>query len=317
MHSSWTWCCLIDRCRPWGGVVVLLRREDGDHADGEMKGGRKREQLRAAKTWRRWFGGEGRAEGQVSLGESQSGESSCSQSRGRGVRLCPLLRKSRRPRSCHTRVHSPGSVPFPRPRGVDTGSPPTRLRASRLQIHRDGQRVARERRVLSYLRVDAPPSGPCSRRAHPYMLSLRASRAPSLRYLPQHRPGPRPPHRRAAFLRLLTTMSAQTVEITVPKTGKKIRVPTGLFINNEFVASVDSKETIPCVFPVHVPRCSNTFLPLRPVRGSSRRMVSSILAPPPFPRRSSCRLAGAAARIVRADHVRAATGASTRPPRTS
>ena len=59
-------------------------------------------------------------------------------------------------------------------------------------------------------------------------------------------------------------MSAQTVDITVPRTGKTIRVPTGLFINNEFVASVDSKETIPCVFHVHVARCSTPFLPLAP-----------------------------------------------------
>lgn len=43
-------------------------------------------------------------------------------------------------------------------------------------------------------------------------------------------------------------MSAPTVEITVPKTGKTIKVSTGLFINNEFVPSVDSKETIQCVF---------------------------------------------------------------------
>lgn len=37
---------------------------------------------------------------------------------------------------------------------------------------------------------------------------------------------------------------AQAVEITVQATGRKIKIPTGLFINNEFVPSVDSKETI-------------------------------------------------------------------------
>ncbi|GBE79170.1 NAD-aldehyde dehydrogenase [Sparassis latifolia] len=38
-------------------------------------------------------------------------------------------------------------------------------------------------------------------------------------------------------------------EIKVPATGKTIKVPTGLFINNEFVDSVDSKERIDCVNP--------------------------------------------------------------------
>ena len=37
---------------------------------------------------------------------------------------------------------------------------------------------------------------------------------------------------------------AQPVTITVPATGKTISVPTGLFINNEFVPSVDSTEKI-------------------------------------------------------------------------
>lgn len=39
-------------------------------------------------------------------------------------------------------------------------------------------------------------------------------------------------------------MSAGIAEITVPATGKKIKVQTGLFINNEFVPSVDSQEKI-------------------------------------------------------------------------
>ncbi|KZT74575.1 aldehyde dehydrogenase [Daedalea quercina L-15889] len=43
--------------------------------------------------------------------------------------------------------------------------------------------------------------------------------------------------------------SAPTVEIAVPKTGRKITVPTGLFINNQFVPSVDSTETIECINP--------------------------------------------------------------------
>ncbi|KAL7282069.1 hypothetical protein ACG7TL_003538 [Trametes sanguinea] len=41
----------------------------------------------------------------------------------------------------------------------------------------------------------------------------------------------------------------QPVTITIAATGRKITVPTGLFINNEFVPSVDSKETIQCINP--------------------------------------------------------------------
>jgi aldehyde dehydrogenase (NAD+) len=40
---------------------------------------------------------------------------------------------------------------------------------------------------------------------------------------------------------------AQSVKITIPSSGKKISVPTGLFINNEFVPSVDSQELIESV----------------------------------------------------------------------
>jgi aldehyde dehydrogenase (NAD+) len=42
---------------------------------------------------------------------------------------------------------------------------------------------------------------------------------------------------------------AQPVEITIRATGRKITVNTGLFINNEFVPSIDSKETIECINP--------------------------------------------------------------------
>ncbi|EPQ59281.1 NAD-aldehyde dehydrogenase [Gloeophyllum trabeum ATCC 11539] len=42
---------------------------------------------------------------------------------------------------------------------------------------------------------------------------------------------------------------AQPVQVTIPATGRKITVPTGLFINNEFVPSVDSKDTIETVNP--------------------------------------------------------------------
>ena len=38
------------------------------------------------------------------------------------------------------------------------------------------------------------------------------------------------------------------MQIPVPKSDRKITVPTGLFINNEFVPSVDSQETIKYVY---------------------------------------------------------------------
>ncbi|KAI0698901.1 aldehyde dehydrogenase domain-containing protein [Cytidiella melzeri] len=44
-------------------------------------------------------------------------------------------------------------------------------------------------------------------------------------------------------------MTVAVAEITVPTTGKKISVPTGLFINNKFVSSVDSPDKIDCVNP--------------------------------------------------------------------
>jgi len=43
-----------------------------------------------------------------------------------------------------------------------------------------------------------------------------------------------------------TTM-AQITRIKVPATGRTIELPIGLFINNEFVPSVDSQETLRCV----------------------------------------------------------------------
>ncbi|CAL1702136.1 unnamed protein product [Somion occarium] len=46
-------------------------------------------------------------------------------------------------------------------------------------------------------------------------------------------------------------------QVNVPATGKTISVPTGLFINNEFVPSVDSQETIQCINPAtEEPICS-------------------------------------------------------------
>ncbi|OSX60595.1 hypothetical protein POSPLADRAFT_1147983 [Postia placenta MAD-698-R-SB12] len=42
---------------------------------------------------------------------------------------------------------------------------------------------------------------------------------------------------------------AQPVEIIIAQTGRKIKQPTGLFINNEFVPSVDSTDVIECINP--------------------------------------------------------------------
>lgn len=39
---------------------------------------------------------------------------------------------------------------------------------------------------------------------------------------------------------------AQIAKISIPATGRTIELPTGLFINNEFVPSVDSQETLRC-----------------------------------------------------------------------
>lgn len=40
---------------------------------------------------------------------------------------------------------------------------------------------------------------------------------------------------------------ASTVDLTITATGKKLKLPTGLFINNQFVASSDSQEKLKSV----------------------------------------------------------------------
>lgn len=47
-----------------------------------------------------------------------------------------------------------------------------------------------------------------------------------------------------------TAAMAQIATIKIPATGRTIELPTGLFINNEFVPSVDSQETLRCVISV-------------------------------------------------------------------
>lgn len=67
---------------------------------------------------------------------------------------------------------------------------------------------------------------------------------------------PRPSRVTLRFQTLTTTSflahparrMAAVAQVAVPATGKTISVSTGLFINNQFVPSVDSKETIECVF---------------------------------------------------------------------
>jgi len=40
---------------------------------------------------------------------------------------------------------------------------------------------------------------------------------------------------------------SQIARIVIPASGRLVEVPRGLFIDNEFVPSVDSKELIECV----------------------------------------------------------------------
>ena len=49
-----------------------------------------------------------------------------------------------------------------------------------------------------------------------------------------------------------------SAEITLPRLNKKITLPTGLFINNEFVPSVDSKELIQSVLSLSKDKHSET-----------------------------------------------------------
>jgi hypothetical protein len=62
-------------------------------------------------------------------------------------------------------------------------------------------------------------------------------------------PWPATPRRRFASYHLLPLrdMTVGVAEITIPASGKKISVQTGLFINNKFVPSVDSQEKLECV----------------------------------------------------------------------
>lgn len=42
-------------------------------------------------------------------------------------------------------------------------------------------------------------------------------------------------------------LMSQIARIVIPASGRLVEVPRGLFIDNEFVPSVDSKELIECV----------------------------------------------------------------------
>ena len=55
------------------------------------------------------------------------------------------------------------------------------------------------------------------------------------------------PSRAHRYLSQRTKAMAQIAKIQIPATGRTIELPTGLFINNEFVPSVDSQETLRCV----------------------------------------------------------------------
>ena len=54
------------------------------------------------------------------------------------------------------------------------------------------------------------------------------------------------PPRTRRYLAQSTKSMAQIAKINIPATGRTIELPTGLFINNEFVPSVDSQDTLGC-----------------------------------------------------------------------
>ncbi|KAI0676795.1 NAD-aldehyde dehydrogenase [Trametes maxima] len=86
------------------------------------------------------------------------------------------------------------------------------------------------------------PGLPCARRA---FLSTPGYQSLGTIYTRFNRSLPPTP----TFVSRLAHTMAQPVTITVAATGRKITVPTGLFIDNEFVPSVDSKATIDCINP--------------------------------------------------------------------
>jgi len=49
---------------------------------------------------------------------------------------------------------------------------------------------------------------------------------------------------RVASILPATRIMANIIELSVPNSNSRIRVPTGLFINNEFVPSVDGVDPI-------------------------------------------------------------------------
>lgn len=57
-----------------------------------------------------------------------------------------------------------------------------------------------------------------------------------------------------------TSTMASPIEITIAATGKKLMLSTGLFINNEFVPSVDSQEKIQWVTVVQIALCLDCVL---------------------------------------------------------
>ena len=162
------WCCGALATGRWGSC---RRRDEGRKETGAAQSG---EDMEKVVRWRGTSGGTSLAR-RVSVWREQLQPVA-----GTGRASMPSFEKIPSPQILPHARALPGGLPrsvgLPLPRAVDTGSPFTRLPASRLQIRRDGQRVAREQRVLSYLRVDAPPSGPCSRRVHicsPFALRAR------------------------------------------------------------------------------------------------------------------------------------------------
>ena len=79
-----------------------------------------------------------------------------------------------------------------------------------------------------------------------------------------------------------TSSMAEQVEIAVSATGKKLNVPTGLFINNKFVPSADSQEKIQSVpsiaQPLYTPEPLSSY-PITPGATIHLRRNSSARLP--------------------------------------
>lgn len=71
---------------------------------------------------------------------------------------------------------------------------------------------------------------------------------------------------------------AQIAKIEIPATGRIIELPTGLFINNEFVPSVDSCETLRCVISRVIKQSMMGLIPHSPINPATEQEICQIVA---------------------------------------